>query len=177
MNTQIKKTPNASATHSSLTNPSPESEGNWFAILTVAITAFALVTSEFLPIGVLNSIAQDLDISVGTAGLVITLPGIMGAIAAPVLSVAVKQLDRRKLLIALTAIMVISNFITGIADSFALLLFSRFLLGIAIGGFWATAIALSGRVAPFSYSQSDGNRHGGCHIGNHLRCSTWDMAQ
>lgn len=148
MNTQVKKTPNASATHSSLTNPSPKSEGNWFAILTVAITAFALVTSEFLPIGVLNSIAQDLDISVGTAGLVITLPGITGAIAAPVLSVAVKQLDRRKLLIALTAIMVISNFITGIADSFALVLFSRFLLGIAIGGFWATAIALSGRVAP-----------------------------
>jgi len=72
----------------------------------------------------------------------------MGAIAAPVLSVAVKQLDRRKLLIALTAIMVISNFITGIADSFTLLLFSRFLLGISIGGFWATAIALSGRVAP-----------------------------
>ncbi len=59
----------------------------------------------------LNAIAQDLDISVGTAGWVITLPGIMGAIAAPLLSVAVKQLDRRILLIALTVIMVISNFI------------------------------------------------------------------
>ena len=127
---------------------SSPNQGNWFAILTVAITAFALVTSEFLPIGVLNAIAQDLNISVGTAGWVISLPGIMGAIAAPLLSVAVKQLDRRILLIALTVIMVISNFITGFAESFALLLFSRFLLGIAIGGFWATAIALSGRVAP-----------------------------
>lgn len=114
---------------------SSPNQGNWFAILTVAITAYALVTSEFLPIGMLNAIAQDLKISVGTAGWVITLPGIMGAIAAPLLSVAVKQLDRRTLLIALTVIMVISNFITGFAESFALLLFSRFLLGIAIGGF------------------------------------------
>ena len=57
---------------------SSPNQGNWFAILTVAITAFALVTSEFLPIGVLNAIALDLKISVGTAGWVITLPGIMG---------------------------------------------------------------------------------------------------
>ena len=52
------------------------------------------------------------------------------------------------LLISLTAVMVFANFITAYAASFELLLFSRFVLGIAIGGFWATAIALSGRVAP-----------------------------
>lgn len=126
----------------------PSSNGSWIALFTVAVTAFALVTSEFLPIGVLNAIATDLNISVGTAGLVITLPGIMAALAAPLLPVSVKTLDRRYLLIALTAIMVIANFITAISSSFELLLFSRFILGIAIGGFWATAIALSPRLAP-----------------------------
>ena len=55
----------------------PSSQGSWLALLTVAITAFALVTSEFLPIGVLNDISSDLHVSVGTAGLMITLPGIM----------------------------------------------------------------------------------------------------
>lgn len=39
-----------------------KSQGNWFAILTVAITAFALVTSEFLPVGVLNAIATELKV-------------------------------------------------------------------------------------------------------------------
>ncbi|WP_445114621.1 MFS transporter [Acinetobacter sp. WZC-1] len=126
----------------------PLSQGNWYALLTVAVTAFALVTSEFLPIGLLNSIAADLHISSGTAGLVITLPGIMAALAAPLLPVWVRQLDRRYLLIGLTAIMVIANLITAISTTFGLLLFSRFMLGIAIGGFWATAIALSGRLAP-----------------------------
>lgn len=135
-------------------NADPRYQGNWLAVLTVSITAFALVTSEFLPIGVLNAIAQDLQVTVGIAGLVITLPGIMGAFAAPLLSVWVKQLDRRYLLIGLTAVMVLSNFITSISPNFTILLASRFLLGVAIGGFWATAIALSGRVAPAHLSIS-----------------------
>ena len=128
--------------------PNIHTEGNWFAVLTVSITAFALVTSEFLPIGVLSAISQDLDVSTGTAGLVITLPGIMAALAAPLISVWVKKLDRRYLLIGLSSVMVIANLVTSFAQSFELLLISRFFLGIAIGGFWATAIALSGRVAP-----------------------------
>jgi len=123
-------------------------QGSWFAILAVAIAAFALVTSEFLPVGVLNSVAADLHISVGTAGLIITVPGIMAAIAAPLLPVSVKQLDRRYVLILLTAIMVIANTITAFAENFHVLLLSRLILGISIGGFWATAIALSGKLAP-----------------------------
>lgn len=130
------------------TQPDFKHQGSWLAIITVAIAAFSLVTSEFLPIGVLNSIAQDLHVSAGTAGLMITLPGVMGAFAAPLLAVWVKQLDRRYLLIGLTAVMVIANLITAFSQNFHILLFSRFILGIAIGGFWATAIALSGRVAP-----------------------------
>jgi predicted MFS family arabinose efflux permease len=126
----------------------PSNQGSWLALLTVAITAFALVTSEFLPIGVLNSISTDLHVSVGTAGLMITLPGIMAALAAPLLPVLVKNLDRRYLLLALAATMVIANAITAIAPNFEILLISRFILGFAIGGFWATAIALSGRLAP-----------------------------
>ncbi|MEC8567628.1 MAG: MFS transporter, partial [Pseudomonadota bacterium] len=136
--------------------PSPEAhpttvtqtQGSWFASLAVAIAVFALVTSEFLPVGVLNSVATDLNISVGTAGLIITLPGVMAALAAPLLPIAVKQLDRRYVLILLTAIMVIANTITAFADSFHVLLLSRLVLGISIGGFWATAIALSGKLAP-----------------------------
>ncbi|MCU4358802.1 MFS transporter [Acinetobacter ursingii] len=130
--------------------PSPAPQGSWLAILAVSIAAFALVTSEFLPIGVLNSVASDLNISTGTAGLIITLPGVMAAFAAPLLPVAMKQLDRRYVLILLTFIMVIANTITAFYDNFTLLLLSRLVLGISIGGFWATAIALSGKLAPKS---------------------------
>jgi len=127
---------------------STKNQGSWYAILAVAIGAFALVTSEFLPVGVLNSVAADMNISIGTAGLIITLPGVMAAFAAPLLPISVKQLDRRYVLILLTAMMVIANTITAFAESFNILLLSRLVLGIAIGGFWATAIALSGKLAP-----------------------------
>ena len=120
--------------------PMTSTQGSWFAILAVAIAAFALVTSEFLPVGVLNSVAADLHISVGTAGLIITVPGIMAAIAAPLLPVSVKQLDRRYVLILLTAIMVIANTITAFAENFHVLLLSRLILGISIG--IATIVAL-----------------------------------
>lgn len=132
-----------------LHSPSPsKTEGNWYAVITLSITAFVLVTSEFLPIGVLTAIAQDLNVSIGTAGLMISLPGVMGAFAAPLVSVWAKSLDRRYLLIGLKAVMVVANFVTSLSQSFEIVLASRFVLGIAIGGFWATAIALSGRVAP-----------------------------
>lgn len=136
-----------SSQHKSIEVP-PSSQGSWVALLTVAITAFALVTSEFLPIGVLNNISSDLHVSIGTAGLVITLPGITAALAAPLLPVLVKNLDRRYLLLGLAITMVIANAVTAFAPSFEILLLSRFILGFAIGGFWATAIALSGRLAP-----------------------------
>jgi predicted MFS family arabinose efflux permease len=120
----------------------------WLAILSVAVGAFALVTSEFLPVGVLNDVARDLDISAGHAGLMVTLPGIMAALAAPLLSVGIGAMDRRFLLIGLTMIMIVANLVVSTATDFNLLLFGRVLLGVSIGGFWATAIALSGRLAP-----------------------------
>ncbi|MCY4127037.1 MAG: MFS transporter, partial [Pseudomonas sp.] len=120
----------------------------WLAILSVAVGAFALVTSEFLPVGVLNDVANDLGISAGLAGLMVTLPGIMAALAAPTISVGVGNLDRRYLLIGLTLIMILANAIVAFAGNFHLLLLGRVLLGVSIGGFWATAIALSSRLAP-----------------------------
>ncbi|MGK9546093.1 MFS transporter, partial [Salmonella enterica subsp. enterica] len=69
----------------------------WLAILSVAVGAFALVTSEFLPVGVLNDVASDLGITAGHAGLMVTLPGIMAALAAPLLSVSIGTMDRRYL--------------------------------------------------------------------------------
>jgi predicted MFS family arabinose efflux permease len=120
----------------------------WLAILSVAVGAFALVTSEFLPVGVLNDVAADLGISAGHAGLMVTLPGIMAALAAPLLSVGIGTLDRRYLLIGLTLIMIIANSMVAYASDFNVLLVGRVLLGVSIGGFWATAIALSGRLAP-----------------------------
>ncbi len=121
---------------------------SWFALLSVAIGAFALVTSEFLPVGLLSNIAADLQISVGTAGLMVTAPGVLAAFAAPLVTVGVGKIDRRYILWALTLLMIISNLIATFSSNFTVLLIGRLLLGIGIGGFWSIAVALSGRLAP-----------------------------
>ncbi|KRW62492.1 MFS transporter [Pseudomonas sp. TTU2014-080ASC] len=120
----------------------------WLALISVSMGAFALVTSEFLPVGVLNDVATDLNISSGDAGLMVTLPGVMAALSAIFTSVGIRALDRRYLLIALTLLMIVANILTSFASDFGTLLFGRILLGASIGGFWATAIALSARLAP-----------------------------
>ena len=126
--------PSASQAPSGLPEPNQQSvKQQWLAILSVAVGAFALVTSEFLPVGVLNDVASDLGISAGHAGLMVTLPGIMAALAAPLLSVFIGTMDRRYLLISLTLIMIVANSVVAFASDFNLLLFGRVLLGIRFG--------------------------------------------
>jgi predicted MFS family arabinose efflux permease len=67
----------------------------WLAVLSVALGIFSIVTTEILPIGLLTSIGSTFHISEGTAGLMMTMPGFLAAIAAPVVTVATGRFDRR----------------------------------------------------------------------------------
>lgn len=120
----------------------------WLAVLSVGTGAFALVTTEFLPVGLLPAMARDLGVTEGQAGLTVTMPGILAAIAAPALTVASGRLDRRIVLWALMALLVLSNLLVAVAPSFVPLLTGRLLLGIGVGGFWAIGVAIGPRLVP-----------------------------
>ena len=120
----------------------------WLAVLSVSLGAFASVTTEFLPVGLLPAIARDLHVSDGVAGLMITVPGVAAAIAAPAVTIFSGRLDRRRLLWLLMAMLVLSNALSAVAPNFAVMLLGRLLLGIALGGFWAIAASLAGRLVP-----------------------------
>ena len=62
----------------------------WFAVYALGVAVFSLVTTELLPVGLLTTIAADMNVSVGTAGLTVTLPGIVAAVAALLFSVAAR---------------------------------------------------------------------------------------
>ena len=120
----------------------------WMAILSVSFGAFALVTSEFLPVGILTLIAQDLNISEGSAGLMITVPAISGAVAAPLVAVWFSHIQRQRILWTAMTLMIVCHGVMYVAPQFWLILLSRVFLGIAITAFWAIAISLSARLAP-----------------------------
>jgi predicted MFS family arabinose efflux permease len=120
----------------------------WAAVAAVAVGTFLLVTAEQLPVGLLTSVGADLRVTDGVAGLMVTVPGIVAAVAAPVVPVLVGRLDRRVLLGALMALMTLANALSALAPTYPVLLGSRVLVGIAIGGFWAVAGGLATRLVP-----------------------------
>ncbi|HEY4296376.1 MAG TPA: MFS transporter [Paraburkholderia sp.] len=119
---------------------------SWLAVGAVAIGAFAFVTTEFLPVGLLPRVAADLGVSPGIAGLMVTVPGVIAAISAPGLMLVAGRMDRRRVFLLLTALLLASNLISAFAPDFLTLLFGRALLGAALGGFWTLATAASGRL-------------------------------
>ena len=118
----------------------------WLAVASVAVGTFAMVTTEFLPIGLLGAMAADLHIGIGSAGLLVSVPGLMAAIAAPTLGSAARRVDRRLVLLSLSVLIAISNLIAAAAPSFAIVMLSRVLLGLSVGGFWTFAAAAARRL-------------------------------
>ncbi|MFB7143144.1 MFS transporter [Agrobacterium deltaense] len=121
---------------------------SWAAVASVGVGAFALVTTEFLPVGLLPQIAADIGVSEGQAGLMVTTPGVLAAIAAPLTIGLAGRFDRKHVLVFLLGLLVLSNAIVAAATSFQVLMLGRVLLGIGVGGFWTIGGSLGSRLRP-----------------------------
>ncbi|MGV1987134.1 MFS transporter [Agrobacterium sp. 22-221-1] len=118
----------------------------WFAVLSMAATSFALVSAEFLPAGLLTPMARDLGITEGTAGQVVTATASVGAVTALLSNVLIGRLNRKTVLVGLSALAIASNVLASVAADFWLLLLGRAGLGIALSGFWALSVAVVARL-------------------------------
>ncbi|QCL97374.1 MFS transporter [Agrobacterium tumefaciens] len=118
----------------------------WFAVLSMAATSFALVSAEFLPAGLLTPMARDLGITEGTAGQVVTATASVGAVTALLSNVLIGKLNRKTVLVGLSALAIASNVLASVAADFWLLLLGRAGLGIALSGFWALSVAVVARL-------------------------------
>lgn len=121
----------------------------WFAVLAVALGIFSLMTSELLPVGLLTPIGSDLRVSEGVAGLMVTVPGLVAAVSAPLVTIAIGRYDRRGVLVLLVGVVGLANLAAAFAPHFAFVLAARFLIGVSVGGFWSIAGSIALRlVAP-----------------------------
>lgn len=114
----------------------------------MAAGIFVIVTTEILPIGLLSPIGVTFGISDGTAGLMMTLPGVLAAVAAPVVTVTTRRVDRRLMLCALMLVLALANFLAALAPGYWLMMVSRVLLGLVIGAFWSIGASLASRLVP-----------------------------
>ncbi|MBP1853170.1 MFS transporter [Rhizobium halophytocola] len=120
----------------------------WSAVYAMTLGVFGLVTAEFLPASLLTPIAADLSISEGAAGQAVTTTALLGFVTSLLITAAARGADRRKLLMFFSVLLVASNLLVAFAPGLPALLLGRVLLGMALGGFWTMATAVTMRLVP-----------------------------
>ena len=97
------------------------------SLLALAAGAFGIGTTEFIIMGLLTQVSQDLHISVPTAGSLISGYAIGVAVGAPVLTLLTRQWPRKRLLLALMLIFIAGNLAAAFAPSYEWLMSARVL--------------------------------------------------
>jgi DHA1 family purine ribonucleoside efflux pump-like MFS transporter len=128
--------------------PEAAASAQWWAVFSLTLGVFGLVTAEFLPASLLTSMAADLAISEGAAGQSVTATALVAAVSAPLLPLLTRRFDRRYVMFALTLLLLASNALAVAAQTLTTLLVARVVLGVALGGFWAMAAPLAMRLVP-----------------------------
>ncbi|MET9135918.1 MFS transporter [Streptomyces parvulus] len=119
------------------------------ALLALAVGAFGIGTTEFVMMGLLPDVADDLNISIPTAGHLVSAYALGVVIGAPLLAAATTRMSRRSVLIALMALFVLGNALSAVAPGEISLLAARFVSGLPHGAFFGVgAVVATGMVAP-----------------------------
>lgn len=120
----------------------------WSGVFSVTSCIFLLITSEFMPVSLLTPIAKDLAISEGMAGQGLTISGICAVIISLILPTIIGNIDRKILLLTMTAMMAFSGLIIAQATNYPVYMLGRALIGLVIGGFWSMSAAIAIRLVP-----------------------------
>ena len=119
------------------------------ALLALTVGAFGIGTTEFVLMGLLRQVADDLHVSIAAVGLLISGYAVGVAIGAPVLTLASRRLPRKTVLLALMAIFTLGNLACALAPSYGWLMAARVVTALAHGTFFGVgAVVATGLVAP-----------------------------
>jgi predicted MFS family arabinose efflux permease len=136
-------------------NSSSTEKSGWSAVLAMSLAAFALVASEFMPVSLLTPIAAELHITEGQAGQGISVSGAFALVTSLVIATIAARVERKKLLLCLTLLMIVSGTVVALAPGYPSFMLGRALIGVAIGGFWSLSAATAMRlVSPDQVSRA-----------------------
>lgn len=118
------------------------------ALLALAISAFAIGTTEFISVGLLPLIAEDLHISTTTAGLTVSLYALGVTFGAPVLTSLTARMSRKTLLLWIMVVFMIGNALAATATSIAMLLVARVISAFSHGVFMSIGSTIAADLVP-----------------------------
>lgn len=125
-----------------------EKNRSMFALLALAVSAFAIGTTEFISVGLLPLISKDLDISLTTAGLTVSLYALGVTVGAPVLTALTSRMPRKSLLLWIMIVFIIGNGIAASATSVTVLLIARVISAFSHGVFMSIGSTIAADLVP-----------------------------
>lgn len=120
----------------------------WLPVISLTLSTFIFNTSEFIPIGLLTSIADNFAITESKAGLLITIYAWVVALASLPLMMAFAKTENKKLMLSLVALFTASHILSGFSNSYVMLMISRIGVACSHAVFWSIVTPLAVHVAP-----------------------------
>lgn len=118
------------------------------ALWALTLSAFAIGTTEFVIVGLIPTIAASLQVSLPSAGLLVSLYALGVAIGAPVLTALSSRLPRKPLLLGLMALFTVGNLVAWQAPGYQALMAARVLTGLAHGVFFSIGATIATSLVP-----------------------------
>lgn len=116
--------------------------------MTLAGAAFAYVTAEMLPVGLLSEVSTDLDVTEGRVGLLLTFYAYGVAVLTLPLIGAVKTWPRRRVVVLTVATLAVSQLVAALAVNYPMLVIGRLLCAATHGVFWAVVAPVAATLVP-----------------------------
>ncbi|MFG2221875.1 MFS transporter [Streptomyces sp. NPDC048644] len=116
------------------------------ALLALAISAFGIGTTEFVMMGLLPNVADDLGTTVPAAGYLVSAYALGVVIGAPLLTALGSRIPRKRMLVLLMAVFTVGNLASALAPTFGLLIAGRFLAGLPHGAFFGVGAVVAARL-------------------------------
>jgi DHA1 family inner membrane transport protein len=118
------------------------------ALLALAIGTFGFGTTEFGMFGVLPEVARGFEVSIPTAGLLVTSYAIGVVVGAPVMTVLGTKVSRKRMLMLLMGLFVVGSLISATASAFGVMLAGRVVAGCAHGAFFGIGSVVAADLVP-----------------------------
>ncbi|MFC3153195.1 MFS transporter [Litoribrevibacter euphylliae] len=118
------------------------------ALIALALSAFAIGTTEFVIVGLLPTMAQDLNVTLPSAGLLVSLYALGVAIGAPVLTALTGTWNRKLVLLSVMSLFVAGNLLAWQAPNYETLVIARILTGLAHGVFFSIGSTIATSLVP-----------------------------
>lgn len=148
MNSPLNQTPTSTPPqHPSAHTPQQQADRLHWVIFALALGGFCIGTTEFVAMGLIQEIANNLNVTVPEAGHFISAYALGVVIGAPVIAIAAAKVPRKTMLILLMLFYALANLATAFAQNSPMLLLSRFVAGLPHGAYFGIAALVAAELA------------------------------